>query len=344
MMMYHDEREQSGMNLFILISLIIHAVIFMLYPLFISPSQIDGIGDGGVIQVIYTESGTGTQVSPISDPDSTTEAPQTEPPRPTEEPPKEIAVVVPTEQEVVEPELPRPKPVDKPQPEVIVEPEPKPEVVTEVPEPERSEVIQPQPQLETEVEPSPATSELITSEAGIDVVVDELVSDTIPVSEVIVEQDQLPEIVTPDPTTARPQTIDHEISGSGTSDLGSNSDGEDGIIESGTGEAEYSPPPPPPVPSGTSLIAGAGSIHYPKNAQDSGSEGTVILDVYVSSTGQITKVELIQSSGDSRLDNQARLEVPAEWELPGLELDYVITLNIDFTIATGVQVSPMEVR
>lgn len=115
-----------------------------------------------MIRVTYVQSSTAKELSPITDPSSTTSVPQVEQPRPTEEPPKEHAASMPvipdSEEDITPPVRPRPQPAE------IAEPE-EPVVTQPLPEPE--------PEVETETEQEPITGEIITSETGREVYIDD---------------------------------------------------------------------------------------------------------------------------------------------------------------------------
>lgn len=336
-MMNFGDQEERSLNIFVFVSLVIHAVLLFTFPQWsgLLETGSPGLGEGGVFQVIYSQSEvTVREMSPVTDPTSQVSSPQVDQPRPTEEPPTEQAAAIPvvpeSQENIAPPSQPRPNPV----PEVVV-----PEPVPVRPEPElpRSEPVVNEIDLEA--------NQLITSDAGTEIYVDQPEVD--PEPEVIIEPQPVIEIeVEPEPEIEVESEILEESgpSGSGEAEIGGISDGVGSEAESGIGEAEYAPPPPPPLPSARSLIAGAGAIGYPKNAEDEQVEGIVTLDVIVSTAGEIMSVNVIESSGDDRLDRQARLTIENHWSIRGDEQDYVLTLAVEFSLTTGPTVSPVDIR
>ncbi len=328
--MINGDKGESRLNYFIFISLVIHAIIFLLFPQLSEMYNYgaDGPGQGGIIQVIYSPSNVNSVPSPITDPRSTAQTPQVEQPRPTNEPAQEVAAAIPVQPESTDNILPPSQPRSTP---------------IEVGQPERPEVV------ETVPEPPPVTSEVISSETGREVFVDSLEQiepEAIEPSQIVVNEPRPDLDLESTPEHDEPNDQDFNVSGTGADIVGTDSDGLDGIVESGMGEAEIAPPPPPPLPSGSSVlnIAGNGGVSYPKNAQDDRTEGVVILEIIVNSSGQVGEATVIESSGDSRLDNQARLTFLNTWEFRGAELDYIIGVSVDFSLEHGIVVSPIYIR
>lgn len=332
-MRYFGDQEEKSLNIFIFISLVIHAVLFVTFPQWSSLLETGspGLEEGGVIRVIYSQSdSTIRELSPVTDPTSQISSPQVDQPRPTEEPPIEEAAAVPVEPESQDDMVPpaRPRPEREPVPEEII---PEPELI----EPEPEETV-PEPEI---VESEPTNPEqLLTSETGQEIYIDQP-EEEIPVVEQDTEIEAEPEVV-------EEVTVAEESgpSASGEAEIGSDSDGIGREIESGIGEAEQAPPPPPPLPSASTLIAGHGRIGYPKNAEDAGVEGIVTLEVTVSTAGEIISTSVIQSSGDNRLDRQAQLTIENNWRISGFDMDYVLILDVEFSLTNGVSVYPVGER
>lgn len=337
-MMYFGDREGGSLNTFIFISLIIHAILFITFPqwgsFLISDSY--GLEEGGIIQVIYSES-TSREYSPVVDPTSQTSHPQVEQPRPNEEPPSEQAGAVTTESEsdeTVPPAEPRLEWESIPEPQTPIVDQSRPDLAEDTvddTEPESIDSEEPDPES-TDSDPESTDSQLITSDSG-----EELHIDT-PEPETEIEPE--PEIENGEEQESELEVDSDEIggeSGSGDSLVGDSTDGS-GIDESGFGEAEIAPPPPPPLPSGRALIAGVGHFSYPKDPQNESIEGIVTLDVTVSTDGEIRSVEVVNSSGDDRLDRHARLTIENLWNIEGKELDYILTISVGFSLERGVAI------
>ncbi|NLM26028.1 MAG: energy transducer TonB [Firmicutes bacterium] len=321
------DNEETYMSRFIFLSIVIHAILFLTYPQWSSllVSDSPGFEKGGVIQVVYQPVDSNTrEESPVTDRSSVTTVPQVEPPRPTSEPPKELAAVAPVPADIPEVAIPRPEPAPEPKPELEPQPLPEPVEVTveSAPTPEVSEPVQ-----EIERPIVQESGELLTSEHGREVVVEEQQE----------QKDQRLAAAAPvDPTAPAQPVVEEQRPDSSTGQelIGGESDLDVGTQESGVGEAEVAPPPPPPPPSGRSAHIGGRNPIYPKDAEHEGIEGTVTLDVTVSRSGQVIDVELVASSGDPRLDLQAIQTIKLLWEFQGMYRDYVVTLDIEFTRAT----------
>lgn len=341
-MMYYGDRENSNLNVFIFLSLIIHAVIFFAFPDWSSffGFGVEGASQGGMIRVTYVQNSTTNELSPITDPASTTSTPQVEQPRPIQEPPKEHAASIPVTPESVDnispPVRPRPQPVEITQPTAPVVAQP------------------PQKEPEIEAEPEPIRSEIVTSETGREVYVEEVepepdvVPEIEPVSTAeLPDASPLPEEPEPE-TAAQPEAVpdqgDTDASGTGTGIVGDIDGGSGSVQDSGSGEAEVAPPPPPP-PAASSVINfnGNGGVAYPKDSQDAKSEGVVRLSVLVGTDGRAQDVVVLEQSGDPRLDQQARLTFLRNWEFRRLESPYILTIDVIFSIAEGPRVEPISI-
>lgn len=330
-MRYFGDREENSLNVFIFVSLVIHAVLFLTFPQWSSLLETGspGLEEGGIIQVIYSQSDSIVrELSPVTDPTSQVSSPQVDQPKPTEEPPTEQAVAVPVEPERQDNLVPPAQPRPEPEPEVVV---PEPEIVE--PEPE---VIEVEPKIvESELTES---DQLISSETGQEIYIDQPEEKPQPqevIDDVEIEAEIQEELS---------MTDESGSSASGEAEVGSDSDGVDTSTESGIGDAEEATPPPPPLPRASSLIAGHGPIGYPKNAEDSGIEGIVTLEVTVSMTGEILATSVIHSSGDERLDRQAQLTIENFWSISSFDMDYVVILDVEFSLTSGVTVYPVGER
>ncbi len=79
-----------------------------------------------------------------------------------------------------------------------------------------------------------------------------------------------------------------------------------------------SPPPPPDHPPAPKVVRPAAVTRateprYPAAARRDGAEGTALVRVYLDAKGKVTDVEIVTSTGDSRLDAAALAEVKARW-------------------------------
>lgn len=300
--------EEQNFNRFVLISVVLHAIVFLTYPHWSSLFATDnpGLGDGGVIQIVDLSNGVSSLLSPVTSPVSQSARPRVSEPRRVEEaPPAEQPVVQPRAPEVQQVSAPQPSPIPNPVPE-----QPNVPAVASAPE-----VPTPQPTTPEQTPQPPTTSEsiagageLLTSESG---------------QEVVVREEELgTEAVTP-PAQPRPepQELPAGRESVGASGSGTGVQGEDdstGVSQGGgTGEAESAPPAPPPPPSGRALGQSLGNrrIGYPKDAEHRGLEGTVHLAFTVTPEGKVD-VQIVESSGHLELDMQALYEV-RQWPLPG---------------------------
>jgi len=341
--MYFDDNEnKSNLNVFFFISIIVHAIIFILVPNLdgLINYGSDGFAQGGVIRVIYSQTGTAKELSPVVDPTSKTTSPQVEQPRPANEPPKPNAVSTPVRPEsqdnIVPPVQPRPQVEAEAKPLQVKEPE-QPKEVQPVVEPKSGDL----PKAEQIV-----ADELLTSETGREIYVEPVepavVTDVKPqVESPIVDESPVEET---EEIVSEPQ-VDSGPSGSGDSPIGGSSDGAGSIQESGAGNAEVaSAPPSPPAASDVLNLRGNGGLAYPKNAVSDGAEGIVLLQITVAPAGNVLDVSIIQSSGDSRLDRQAQLTFANAWEFNGADLTYILDVKVEFSITHGVMITPLSIR
>ena len=294
--MQNPYSEEPRLNRFLLLSVVLHAILFFTLPNLDSllQSDIPGMAGGGIIQVMHVETSVNTRQSPITDRLSQTTVPKVTEPRPLpEQPPQEQAIAQPKAPEVVEPQVEQAKPV------VVDEPQ--------TPEPAQ---VRPEPIVEES-----GRGEVLTSPTGPEVVVESAVKEVI----------APPTEPRPAPETKPPV---QNTSGSGTGTEGSNDNS--GVTQSGTGTAPTAPPAPPPPPSGRSIHLGGGSPLYPKNAEHDGVEVIVLLLVDVSSGGVLQKIALGRSSGDERLDLQALRYIQSMWTFQPQPYDYSMKVEVIF--------------
>ncbi len=319
------DRDEQPISRFVFLSVVFHALLFITYPQWsqMLEGDVPSLERGGTIQVLRVEQSPTRQISPVTNPASSTQAPTPVESRPQEAPqqPQQPAVA-PQEQEPEEPVTPRPEPQPEPEPEV------RPEQVEVAPDPEP----QPDPQVSpaTEPEPEPATADLLTSEQGPEVVVEDDRSAVQP------DPEPQPEPL-PRPTPEQqPSASDTPQDASAPSGSGQDADPgtDDAAMDTtdGSGEVEQAPPPPPPPPSGRSLVAGDGRAPvYPKSAEHDEVEGTVRLEISVTANADLIQVEVARSSGDQRLDNQAARYIEAMWQFQPAVQAYILTLDVEFS-------------
>lgn len=300
--------EESRLNRFILISVVLHAILFFAIPDLSSLLQVDapGLAGGGVIQVMHVETSVNPRPSPVTDRLSQTAVPRVTEPRPqAEKPPQEKAIAQPQVPKVSEPQVEQPKPA-----EVIQEADPEPAAL-EVPEtPDEA-----------------GRGELLTSPDGPEVVV-----------EVEAREAITPPVEgRPDP---EPKPASQQASGTGPATEGASD--ESGVTESGKGTAETAPPAPPPPASGRELHGGGGIPTYPKNAEHDGVEGVVFVTIEVSASGVLKNVALEKSSGDQRLDFQAVRYIEGVWTFANQPYDYRMQVAVVFSREDNRFVSNVE--
>ncbi len=307
--------EDSRLNRFILVSIVLHAILFFTLPDLSSLFEVDvpGMAGGGVIQVMHVETSVNPRPSPVTDRLSQTTVPRVTEPRPepqSKESPQEQAVAQPEVPKAPEPQVEQARPT-LPEPAVVPEPEPVIPVAPEIPE-VREE----------------GRGDVLTSELGPELVV----------------ESPTREVVEP-PVDARPEpeerlAPEQHISGSGTGTEGQSD--EPGSSESGAGAAETAPPPPPPPASGRGLHGGGGVPMYPKNAEHDGVEGVVFVTIEVSASGELQSVALAKSSGDERLDFQAVRYIEGMWTFASQPYDYSMQVAVVFAKEENRFVSNVE--
>ncbi|MGE5606920.1 MAG: TonB family protein [Bacteroidota bacterium] len=104
-----------------------------------------------------------------------------------------------------------------------------------------------------------------------------------------------------------------------------------------TGQPNQSPNPanmpkgPISLGDGAGMVIGFGQVpNYPKNAENEGVEGQVLVRVLVKMDGTLESAELTKSSGDSRLDKAAVNSLKREWLFKPNTEDYYIEIMFSF--------------
>lgn len=87
---------------------------------------------------------------------------------------------------------------------------------------------------------------------------------------------------------------------------------------------------------GSGMIIGFGQPPtYPKNAENEGVEGTVLVRVFINKDGILENTEIKKKSGDLRLDNAAVNSLKREWIFKPNTEDYYIDILFSFTMDSG---------
>lgn len=296
--MYNPNSGDPRLNRFILVSVVLHAVLFFTLPNLSSLLEPDvpGMAGGGVIQVMHVETSVNPRQSPITDRLSQTTVPRVTEPRPqVEAPPQDKAVAQPKVVEVEEPKLEQAKP------KVLEEPT--------MPEPDPT----PEPPMK-EVPDDAGRGEVLTSPVG---------------PEVVVEAQEREVIAPPIEKRPEPEKKPDTQNSSGSGQGVDGSSDNPGVTESGKGTAQTAPPAPPPPASGSGLHGG-GKPQYPKNAEHDGLEGVVFVVIDVSAQGELKRIVLDKSSGYEILDLQALRHIQAIWVFDSGPYDYSRQVAVAF--------------
>lgn len=307
--MYKPFDEEPKLIRFVLVSLILHGLLFIALPNLGSllEADIPGMAGGGIIQVMHVETSVNPRMSPVTDRFSQSTIPKVTEPKPIPDSESE-------DNPIAQPKIP-----EVPQP-TVEHSRPK-EVEDDL---EESEVVE-KPLEESKEEDqnveSVGTGDVITDPDGPEVVIESQEKEETTPSQEEKEEEQ--------DSQADVQTTHENSSGSGTGIDGS--DDTSGTTQSGEGTAESAPPLPAPPPSGHSLHIGGGNPLYPKNAEHDGVEGTVLLVLHVSASGELRNVIISKSSGDERLDNQAERYIKEMWSLRQMPYDYSLDIGVVFT-------------
>ncbi len=105
----------------------------------------------------------------------------------------------------------------------------------------------------------------------------------------------------------------------------------DGQPSQNSKPTENIPKVPISLGDGSGMVLGFGQKpSYPKNADNEGVEGEVLIRVLLRKDGTIEKVEFKKRSGDSRLDNAAKDSLTREWLFRPNTEDYFIEILFSF--------------
>ncbi|NLK07852.1 MAG: hypothetical protein GX316_04010 [Firmicutes bacterium] len=291
--MYITEESERSLGVFILVSLIFHALIIFLYPewkIASGPGMLLA-GNGGIVTLI-----------PLEPERSSPQAQVTRKPA----------------EGVVE----RPKPVEEPK-EPVPTPEPEPEVETKV----EAEVDKPPVTVEETPEESPkvesATEVATKPEADAGEAPKELEQEDLNVMEPGQDQD----------TVLTSEHGDEVVvSGGGSIEKPMGGTEVDAPSPEASAPPKPEPPPPPPLPAAGSVVMGGGRIQYPKNAINEGAAGEVELEVYVpKGSTQAGDITIKKSSGVENLDQVARLTIENGWTMEPLLEDYILSVTVVFS-------------
>ncbi len=288
--MYNPYGGGPGLNRFLLVSVVLHALLFVALPNLDSMFEPDmpSMAGGGVVQIMHIESSAVARLSPVVDPSSHSTTPRVTEPRPQAEVQEqrtaaEQATASAQEPEVAHVSVERGQPVTPEQPLV--------------PEP----TVREEPGVGGE-------GEFLTSPDG---------------PEVVVEMEDYE-----DDTPPEDEQDPGGISGSGTGTAGE--EDQAGMSESGEGEAESAPPIPAPPASGSSIYPGGGGPVFPKHAQHGRIEGSVKVLVSISTEGKMLGYYKLASSGDEQLDQYVFDFFENDFVPIPLERDYSMEMTISF--------------
>ncbi len=90
--------------------------------------------------------------------------------------------------------------------------------------------------------------------------------------------------------------------------------------------------PPPPPPTSGELIANSVTPQYPKDLIGEGKRGTVEFIVNINKSGNINKLTMTNSSEIDQMDRTARLAIERGWEFKSYNLDYSIPIIVTFSL------------
>ena len=190
----------------------------------------------------------------------------------------------------------QPVPEAKPEPKPVTDPEPKAEPKPEtVVEPIKKTEPLPVPEAKPQHKPQPISqpkSEVINENN----------------SEVMTSENSTLEIEVNDPKT--PPTENKTV---------------EPAPEREIEPAETAPPAPPKAGE-----KGAPIPNYPKDLVSQQLVGTVELRVFVDSSGQVTKTEIISSSGIEQMDRTAQLTLERGWRFKEFKQAYSLTILIEY--------------
>jgi len=199
----------------------------------------------------------------------------------------------------------------------IEEEEPEPIVETETAEPVKEELSEPkqEPKLEEVVEEVKPTEE------------------PEPEPEVVLEPEPEPEpeIKEKEEVMASEES-ESEVEVVQKNDKSETTESEAQVENDNTVQEEESTPPPPPPPTSGDLIGLIEPPTFPKDLVGSRSEGTVNLMVEISPGGNVSKIEIIESSGYDSMDRVAQLTLKHGWEFKEYQQAYKIPVSVKYYI------------
>jgi protein TonB len=87
------------------------------------------------------------------------------------------------------------------------------------------------------------------------------------------------------------------------------------------------------------MVLNQGTLpRYPKNAMNEGVEGEVKVRVFVDVGGGLEKADLLETSGDFRLDKVTVSSLERGWKFKPETEKYYIDLVFSFRIKTGISI------
>ena len=91
--------------------------------------------------------------------------------------------------------------------------------------------------------------------------------------------------------------------------------------------------------TGESLAVNWVAPRYPKGAQNIDIMGAVELEAAVDKEGRILSTKIVESSGHSELDEQARMTIIARWQFKSIGWPFNIKVTVSFRGETDVDVT-----
>lgn len=335
--MYVTDESERSLGVFILISLILHALVFFLYPRWeMAAGSGAMLGDrGSIVRIIPVDTEAG-QVAAKVTPKKVVVKQQTklesETARKTEKPKKPEPRPQKKEESAPEPK-PKPKPKPKPESEKPKETPPSTETKPPVSQPvEKAAVIKPvqepkppQPAVIPEKKVEPTSDRILNEGEGDQILTSEQGQEVMVAGGKVEEEVGEPEQA----AEGKPETLPVEKPSAAEPEPPeppAETEPEQEMPE------PPQPPPLPPLPAASSVVMGGGRISYPKNAANEQLMGTVKLDIFVPrGQNRAEKVVIRRSSGFDNLDRIAQLTVKNYWRLEALTEDYVLSLTVTFT-------------
>jgi protein TonB len=310
-----NNNDDRKLLFYISLSIILHLLILYFLPIgFLhgSAKSDSDLSDYGYVQLVDY------QPAPIEEETAEEEAEVIE--EPAEEKQEEIE-----EEEVEEETIP-----EELVEEEVSEPDPKLEPETEIEEVVEEEVI-PENEPENEIVENPVKKQIEEPEleTKIEETKEEVMASEESESEIEVVQEEKPSEndVVVEEVTSEEENIENNNE---AEKVATDNNTENAEIDNVEQEEESAPPPPPPT-SGD-LIGLIEPPTFPKDLVGSRSEGTVSLMVEISPGGNVSNIEIIESSGYNSMYRVAQLTLEHGWEFKEYQQAYRILVSVRYYI------------